>query len=825
MTILYGQDSDVGRLILDGTPPWSRIVEPSTDLTTNIMSVEKQSSVVVYERNDSTVLINSRLKLGISECGYTLGYPTYSRDTLEDAQQENNIINDFKENEEIYVKKYISWAKVQPSVTYLNNSNGNPTNNLAYNWNLWGETGNEYDDIQLAIDNGFKIVLVIHCNQSDATLVTNELDGNFPIGDFGGKSGALCWDYFLKAIITKYGSSNIYAWEIVDKADINWKGSVYGAYSYGSLIKRTKTALNQYGGENRLFISLSGGNQTAQNFFYQPIGSPTGLLLEARTISGQILFEALDIHLVSEDDLANPNKSQFENLLTMALPVGNQLAFCSTEFKISSTGGTLFGGTEEKQALDIVKVTLSRAKENWILLLYSSLIDDEYGLMSIVQYPYSETKKPSYTYYQSLFKILQNSIFETVSQVTNLGKTIDLYRFRVLGRYIFLMFGDVGVYQIPDYDWSQAVGRYLTNVNGNLLIKIGSFFEINYTGDIYFIEQYENTTSAPDFLRVQIDSSNLRLEWEASQDTSVNSYNIYRGKTGETIKLYATTNELYYIDNSIESNQEYAYYVKSINASGGGIITFRGIADDDQGLHTNSGLDVVELIITKGASSITVTTDITFLNETNYPYVDSEWKYDWIPLEGGEYLIQSRAKDLAGNIEQIPLSSRTIIIDIIGPTIVIDEPVDNLRTNEAIEIKGRAFDDFSGVESVTMTVDGIPVAVTGIEDWNVLWTPTSDGTHLVRVTARDYAGNESIATVHIISDTTMPYLIARILEGNILRKPQCTIRIQSHDEGSIVGWMISKDSAFPALNDARWNNIEPTIDFIAEVTYNFITGE
>lgn len=822
MTINYGHDSDTGRFIIDALPPWSIIEQPAQDIVTNALSNFKEKSIIVTEKFDTTFL-DDRIKIGIAEGNYTYNetYPIISqRDTLDDStfEHEELVATGIQ-----YVKKYISWNDVQPTISHLENSDGDPTNSSAYNWDLWGEAPGEYDDIQIAIDNGLKVILVIECNQRNSTFVTEDEHGNYPIGFFGLNSGIQAYRLFLKAIATRYGISNIYAWEVVDKADINWKGAISGVTSYGQLVAETKIYLNTLSSPspNRLAVSLSTGQLDAQNFFFN-ISTSQGILERARTVIGDLLFDILDIHLEEVVDLVDPQRSQFEHIMTFApIKPTSSLKFWSTELKISSTiqkveGINTFGGTDQSQAEDIVKVMIDRFADGWDLVLLSYLFDNNSneGIVDANSVPYPGIiKKTSYDHFQTFSNIVNGSVYESYAEYDSSGNILKSFRFRALGRRLFFSYGDTSTYDFPDFNWDFAVGGYLTGPKSSLT-KYTQHFVINYSSDdIYFIEQYEPNVDKPNYLNVTRNTDNLRLQWDPAEGSDL--YRIYKAIDGSTLAFVGNTNNTYYEDLEVDEETTYNYYVQGVEVTGEGVITFSGTADDDQGI-SNSGLDKVEILITKGTQTDVVNAEL--IEPATAP---RQWTYDWTPTEDGEYIIEVRATDLAGNVQEPPYSKRNVVIDIIGPNIYVDSPVDYFPTNDTVEIIGRASDDHAGVKAVRVWIDGVEYSVTGVEDWSLLYTPTTDGEHLIEIEAEDYATNISYTVWHIITDTTRPFLQAYLLEGSILRNRDVTLKIIATDEGKISGYYISESPELPALEDAGWINITPTVNLNIEHPYYF----
>jgi hypothetical protein len=166
-----------------------------------------------------------------------------------------------------------------------------------------------------------------------------------------------------------------------------------------------------------------------------------------------------------------------------------------------------------------------------------------------------------------------------------------------------------------------------------------------------------------------------------------------------------------------------------------------GTAED-----TESGLQLVEVSVDDGATWFTA--------------VGTEsWYYDWsIPSEG-EYVLWSRAQDLARN-QETPTNPHTVVVDYTPPSSQIDQPAagDYLR-GETYTVQGTAQDATAGLSVVEISVDQGPwEPATALESWTYEWTLPEDGSHNLRSRATDLAGNveQPGAGVDVIVDNTAP---------------------------------------------------------------------
>ncbi|MDI6791474.1 MAG: Ig-like domain-containing protein, partial [bacterium] len=143
------------------------------------------------------------------------------------------------------------------------------------------------------------------------------------------------------------------------------------------------------------------------------------------------------------------------------------------------------------------------------------------------------------------------------------------------------------------------------------------------------------------------------------------------------------------------------------------------------------------------------------------------WTYPWTAaaVGDGEYLLQSRATDKAGNA-QIPGLGHTFKFDTTRPASSIDKPLHNARVNSLDKISGTASDSLAGVIKVELTIqqtnngeywNGISwvsaqvwLLATGTTSWSCLWPlGLGDGDYNLQSRATDAAGNVEVPTVTI----------------------------------------------------------------------------
>lgn len=136
----------------------------------------------------------------------------------------------------------------------------------------------------------------------------------------------------------------------------------------------------------------------------------------------------------------------------------------------------------------------------------------------------------------------------------------------------------------------------------------------------------------------------------------------------------------------------------------------------------------------------------------------SLWSYTWTPARDGTFSIRSRATDNAGKVES-PITSKIVVkIDRTAPTVYIGSPLNGMSLPGGLasySIRGNAKESVygSGLDKVWVSTDDgktwaeasrtLSFTVSGmmVTRWVYNWTPTADGTYVIKARARDLAGN------------------------------------------------------------------------------------
>ncbi len=164
------------------------------------------------------------------------------------------------------------------------------------------------------------------------------------------------------------------------------------------------------------------------------------------------------------------------------------------------------------------------------------------------------------------------------------------------------------------------------------------------------------------------------------------------------------------------------------------------VADGSSGIEEVSGIDEVNFLINGRESGYRLR-----------PPYEREWNTLLYKL--GEYRLQAKATDMAGNVGESEIVTVTIseeAIDITPPTTTDNYQYDDIWTNQDANITLTATDDMSGVAHTYYLVNGVQHEGTTI---NI----TEEGQHTVQYWSVDNAANaESLHLIRVWIDKTPP---------------------------------------------------------------------
>lgn len=177
----------------------------------------------------------------------------------------------------------------------------------------------------------------------------------------------------------------------------------------------------------------------------------------------------------------------------------------------------------------------------------------------------------------------------------------------------------------------------------------------------------------------------------------------------------------------------------------GGIINLGGSADD--GL-IGSGVALVELSFDNG---------VTWVPATGTTSWSISWDTTQIP--DGDYPVQARATDVAGNVGDTVTVN--IQVDNTPPGVNIITPESGSFVARMITINGTAEDLGSGIEKVEVSLDGGQswLEAQGTLDWALEWNTllVPDGPYTIMARSIDTLGQQSTPdTTNVVVDNTAP---------------------------------------------------------------------
>ncbi|MAF12402.1 hypothetical protein CMK11_18305, partial [Candidatus Poribacteria bacterium] len=203
---------------------------------------------------------------------------------------------------------------------------------------------------------------------------------------------------------------------------------------------------------------------------------------------------------------------------------------------------------------------------------------------------------------------------------------------------------------------------------------------------------------------------------------------------------------------------------------------------------------------------------------------DDTWAFD-VPLDGdGEKLIQLQTRDDLGNVSPLSAPVR-VLYDTATPSIGFVTP--SVTGNLQPDFTGTVTDALSGVDpaSIAIELDGSDAGATLVYDADIgSFTATPDAPFdtgssvTVRVTASDFAGNESVFTSEVsfderLADVQAPSLLNPQIDGVRLvtgftphiRGETATIQFGVTDDlsgvASVIGTLNGEDIAFTIAGD------------------------
>jgi hypothetical protein len=173
------------------------------------------------------------------------------------------------------------------------------------------------------------------------------------------------------------------------------------------------------------------------------------------------------------------------------------------------------------------------------------------------------------------------------------------------------------------------------------------------------------------------------------------------------------------------------------------------------------------------------------------------WSVALPGMADGAYTLRAAAFDRVGNTAA---TSALFYIDTVAPSTTIDVPAADAFLAAAETASGNASDTGTGVGSVRATLrrgDGLfwngggwsaaatdLAAAFNIPVWSLALPALGDGAYTLSITARDWAGNDGVATVRNFSVDTTPPVVSSTLPGNTVQSRAFTLSGSADDATS-----------------------------------------
>lgn len=185
--------------------------------------------------------------------------------------------------------------------------------------------------------------------------------------------------------------------------------------------------------------------------------------------------------------------------------------------------------------------------------------------------------------------------------------------------------------------------------------------------------------------------------------------------------------------------------------------------------------------------------------------VNEEFEVEVAINEGENKITATRTN---GEVESSPSNPLTVIKDIAKPNISIDSPENGLSTNEQfITVTGSVID--THLDTVFIQGEEITVNENGSFSHEV---QLNEGLNEIVVEARDLAGNEEMASIEVLLDTTAPVISAINPAEDIYKYPGDSITVSfTSDTRGGTAKLVIKDETNTVLDELDMEEVEPYV--------------
>ncbi len=215
-----------------------------------------------------------------------------------------------------------------------------------------------------------------------------------------------------------------------------------------------------------------------------------------------------------------------------------------------------------------------------------------------------------------------------------------------------------------------------------------------------------------------------------------------------------------------------------------------------------------------GMQSVSLSIDGSTVGTLNAaPY---QWSWNTSSLANGTHTLLATARDVAGNTATHTLTVSVSNADTTPPTVAFTNPLQGQTVTGTVSVQVSASDSGSGMQSVSLSIDGSSVGTLNAAPYQWSWNTSSlaAGTHTLLATARDVAGNTATRSITVTvqsQDTTPPIVtilsptggyLARLLDVRVNAWDNVAVqRAELYLDGVLVG--TSTSSPFTITYDTR----------------------
>jgi len=302
-----------------------------------------------------------------------------------------------------------------------------------YDFNTFDRSG--YDQYQLACDKGLIPFIGLSADVRWIGESRSYGQGDYPDGDEDGYQG------YVAAVVDRYngdGDSNdagcvINYYEIENEvAGIYWHGT---AEEYVKLIQLSIEVIREHNPSAKIAISFAEGTRSGAEYLRS--------MFEYGLESSD--FDIIDSHILHDESMTYPEDiiSRYEEVLSDYSASGKEYwstESCINSAFVSSYKDRNYGGSEDTQARDIIKMFVNGFASGYRVILEHTMIGDTGGdnppFYGCGVYREDLSKKPSFYAYQVLADKIQGSVFQ---EMIDLGTDVAAYKFSKDGKDIYVL--------------------------------------------------------------------------------------------------------------------------------------------------------------------------------------------------------------------------------------------------------------------------------------------------------------------------------------------------------------------------------------------------